>query len=279
MPTQTPKPPLNTYIPWAEGIARKNWYIKHKRPILDNIVQKYNPGHDERESFYYSDPRVISDLLGHILKKPSYMGLRIYFGSCLDKIPQGCEVSDKGKLVLIFVPIINEKEDLEEQTNENETPFKDSDEYYKLLPTGCVRVSLTRSIFDELVQNYETIKRGPLRKSLSETDKKNPKADKETKHLFMNKECIKEIKAEIDYQLKMSVQYGVSGIKVSITSYTNKPVRRGGYDLSQRLTVQFVFTDAAGKDLNLEGIDPRYKSIPAPAVLNTINPTPPYPRF
>jgi hypothetical protein len=277
MEKEDPSVPINTYIAWEEGIARIKWYLKSKRPKLDKIVRNYNPGHNEREFFYYSDPRVISDLFGHVLESKKYSGIRIYFGSCLDVIPAGCDPGDKGKLVLIYVPTTNEKDDSAEAMDENIKPFKDSDKYYKLRPSDCSRVRLTSEVFDDLVLNYENKKRGVLRRSLSATDRKNPKTNKETKHLFMNRECIREIKTEIDYQLDMSAKYGATGIKVYITSYTNKPVQRDGYELSRRLTIQFVFTDDAGQDLNLERIDPRYSSRPHAIALNTINPTPPYP--
>lgn len=260
--------PINTYIPWAESIARTNWYLKHKRPILDGIVHRYNPGHTERESFYYSDPRVISDLFGHVLGNEKYTGIRIYFGSCRAVIPKGCDVGDKGKLVLIYVPTIRK--------GENEKADNDSDEYYKLRPSSCSRETLAKTVLDKLVNNYQVDKRAILGSSLSSADLLNPNANEETKHLFMGRECISEIKTEIDYQLKMSDRYGASGIKVYINSYTDKPTRRDGHELRQRLTVQFVFTDDAGQDLNLERIDPRYKSV-KPIALNTMNPTPPYP--
>jgi len=283
MPKQTPPPPLLTYISKKVSDGRTKWYLNHKRPIMDKIVHKYNRGHTEREYFYYSDPRVISELFGHVLENKNYTGLRIHLGSCRDLIPAGCDTGDKGKLVLIYVPTTKEKD--ENVNTEYEKPYKDSGEYFKLRPRGCSRVTLDKSVFDHLVDNNRE-KSAALRISLSTVDLNDHEASEETKSLFIDRERIKEIKDEIEYQLDMSAQYGVAGIKVYINSYTDKPVQSGRYLLRQRLTVQFVFTDDAGQDLDLIDIDPRYKELkkgwkkdPKKFLIgyNTMNPTPPYP--
>jgi hypothetical protein len=268
-----PPPPKLTYISKQISDDRTNWYLKHKRPILDQIVGKYNGSRREREYFYYSDPRVISNLFGYVLQNENYTGLRIYLGSCLDTIPTGCDLGDKGKLVLIYVPTV-EKDGNVKTDNE-------SGEYFKLRMGNCTRVKLSKKVAKELVSNYQNEKKPALSSSLSAGDLASTATSEETKHLFIDKEKLEEIKREIDYQLHMSAQYGVSGIKVCINSYTNQPFKKStqGPELRQRLTVQFVFTDDAGQDLDLVGIDPRYNVFKAGFVgaQNTIDPTPPYP--
>nr|MBI1230306.1 hypothetical protein [Cytophagales bacterium] len=265
MSQKKPKPPVNTHIPWEKSKARTKWYLEHKRPLLDAVVNSYNPGHTEREYFYYSNPMIISGLFGRVLQDKSYNGIRIYFGSCMDLIPEGCDTCDKGKLVLIYVPTIKKNDAI--MDNEFE-------EYYKLRPGSCSCVPLTKLVFNQLVENYKE-KSGALYSSLSAHDRNSLDANEETRSLFIDEVRIKEIKDEIDYQMDMSAKHGASGVKVYINSYTDEPVQSGEYILSQRLTVQFVYTDEAGQDLNLERIDPRYNF--AAIAHNTFNPTPPYP--
>lgn len=268
------RPPIHTYLFKEESVARSKWYLEKKRQILNRKVREFNPGHEERESFYYSNPRVISDLFGKVLDNNEYSGIRIYFGSCRTVVPEGCDRGDRGKIVLIYVPTLGKDESADR--------YLDSEEYYILGARKCSRETLTSFAFKELVLNYSEDKRDKLRGTLTAADRANPNNDKETMSLFADREIIEELKTEIDYQLKMSDQYGVTGIKVYINSYTNKPIERKQRKLAQRLTIHFVFTDYAGQDLDLLGIDPEYGKIPkekAEGLLafNTMNPTPPFP--
>lgn len=270
MPNKTPDPPYRTYISKDESERRNEWYLRFKkRPILDAIVDGYYPGQKEREYFYYSDPTVISAMFGDVLADEKYTGIRIYLGSCDGTPPEGCDPHDKGRLVLIFVPTIVKADDPKADN--------DSGEYYKLRMGNCSRVTLTKDVFDTLVHNYVE-KKNALQRTLSISDRDSTDANEETRHLFIDTVRIKEIYIEINYQLKMSVKHGVSGIKVYINSYTDVPVFRDELELCQRLTVQFVFTDDAGKDVDLKGIDDRYDKLPKFLLgYNTIDPTPPYP--
>jgi hypothetical protein len=269
MPDSTPPAPFRTYLFKSESIPRSKWYLKHKRPLLDKEVNRHNPGHDERESFYYPNPQLISSLFEDVLNK-GYTGIRIYFGSCRTEIPAACDPSDKGRIVLIYVPTV--------EWDVTSGRYMDSNVYYMLNAKRDTPVTLSPPEFEQLICNYAEDKSSVLRGTLNRSDRSHPIKGKETISVFGGKDVIEEIKEEINYQLEMP-NHGVSGIKIYINSYTNKPVRRNGHSLSQRLTIHFVFTDHAGQDLDLLYIDERYKDLTAPSFVayNTFNPTPPYP--
>ncbi|MGK6351087.1 hypothetical protein [Parapedobacter sp. DT-150] len=260
MEPQTPFP-HRTYVSQETATSRIMWYKDHKKKHLDRVVSALNPNHQERIYFYYPKAAVILELFDTLMKIAGADGVRVYFGS----YGKHGDPDNDGKLALVYAPTKN--------IAGVDTDIPDS--FYMVHPQkGAISIAPQEAKI--LITNYLDTKRDKLTPTLCEDDIKEQLL--ETKQIFFNQCHIKEIRDEIDYQLNN--QYGVSGIKIYIASYTNVPVQsEHGHRYCQRLTILFVFTDAKHEDHHLEGVDPRYpeKGVPFLGAQDTAFPIPPYP--
>jgi len=234
---RTPSAPLpSIYVSKDVSDDREHWFNKKKFNLLNAIAKKYDaPG--ELKEIRLNRVEELSDLINGFIKIKGMDGLRIYFATrgTKQEETEKEDIDSCGRFNFILVCTVNKK---------------DYGKYYRIKEGKIAEILEDNA--RRWVRNYQMPngKRDTLKRTLFATD--SNLGSFETKHVWFNKDKTIELKQEIGYQTKDA------GLKIKLVSYTDEDLINGTFGgkipqkHKQRLTVEFVFTDAHGNDIYID---------------------------
>lgn len=249
-----PDAPLHIYVSHAETEARKAWFEKYKKPVIESFNSSRGIRVRNPFSIDYNNAKELTDKISEMISPKEVEGIRMCFG---------CDVnSNTGELDIILAPVKKGRNGKLED-----------------IRGAYILASTLRKVDDRVAASmtrfYKNNFAEPLSATLSDEDIENGLS--ETLNVYFNtyqlESLINETNCQVDH-----LKLGVHGIRIIFVSYTTTPeVRNTGEKLMRRLTIQFVYTDIQGKEINLEDVDTRY-GLPFDG-FDTGDPTPPFDNY
>lgn len=253
-------PPWKIYVKYDEGLKREKWFNKNKRKSIEKVTTPLLRGYKDVFFIYYPGVYKFIGILEELLANREVQGIRMCFG-----VDAFSDPPKRGKLDIVMAPC-----------RLNGGRLQDIRALYTRAST---LEKIDYGSAKKMTEYYKTNIVPKLQNTLSEDDITKRKF--ETENVYFEREYLELFIQETKCQLCQEAVVGVKGIKILFVSYHDQPeVRMGSIHLTKRMTIQFVYTDENGTNINLEKADPRYKNKPKNlGNFDTGDPTPPFDNY